>query len=96
MGKRLLTTPRSRIKAAIRQVWLRSRERAKCLKDAEYRCNRCNVKQSIAKGKEVKLNVHHVDRIDWDGIVDLIIERVLAGELECLCIPCHDKEHKGD
>ena len=93
MGKKLLTTPRSKIKAMIRQCWLRSRERAKALKDAEYRCNRCDIKQSKAKGKEVALNVHHVGGIDWDGVVDLIIERVLAGELEVLCIPCHDDEH---
>ena len=32
MGKKLLTTPRSRVKAALRQVWLRSRERAAALK----------------------------------------------------------------
>ena len=94
MGKKLPTTPRSKVKAALRQLWLRSRERAKCLKDAEYRCNRCNVKQSKAKGKEVHLNVHHVGGIDWDGVVDLIIERVLAGELESLCIACHDEEHE--
>ena len=93
MGKKLLTTPRSKIKAMIRQCWLRSRERSGALKDAGYRCNRCGIKQSKAKGKEVALNVHHVDRIDWDGVVDLIIERVLAGELEVLCIPCHDEEH---
>lgn len=93
MGKKLLTTPRSKIRAMIRQLWLRSRERAKVLKEAGYRCNRCDVKQSKAKGKEVALNVHHVDRIDWDGVVDIIIERVLAGELEVLCIPCHNDEH---
>jgi len=93
MGKKLLTTPRSRIKAKLREIWLRSRERAKALKDAKYHCNRCDAKQSTAKGKEVRLNVHHVNGIDWDGVVDLIIERVLAGELEVLCVSCHDKEH---
>ena len=93
MGRKLLTTPRGRIKAAIRRVWLSSRERSKALKDSGYRCNRCDIKQSKAKGKEVALNVHHKNRIDWDGVVDLIIERVLAGELEVLCIPCHDDEH---
>lgn len=94
MGKKLLTTPRGRVKAKLREIFLRSRERAKALKDSGYRCNRCDVKQSKAKGKEVALNVHHIDRIDWDGVVDLIIERVLAGGLEVLCIPCHDKEHE--
>lgn len=93
MGKKLLTTPRSKIKAAIRRMWLSSRERSKCLKDAGYCCNRCGVKQSKAKGKEVALNVHHVAGIDWYGVVDLIIERVLAGELEALCVECHDAHH---
>jgi len=95
MGRKLLTTPRSRIRAMIRQTWLRSRERAKALKDAKYRCNRCDIKQSTAKGKEVKLNVHHVHGItDWDIIIDLIVEKILAVELEVLCVSCHDEEHK--
>jgi len=93
MGRRSLTTPRGRIKSAIRQLWLRSRERAKALKDAGYKCQRCDIKQSRAKGREIYLNVHHKHGIDWDGVVDLIIARVLAGELEVLCVECHGTEH---
>ena len=94
MGKKLLTTPRSKIRAMIRQLWLRSRERSKALKDAKYHCNRCNVKQSTAKGKEVKLNVHHVHGIsDWDTIIDLIVAKILDVELEVLCVKCHDDHH---
>lgn len=93
MAKRLLTTPRSKIRQALRQVWLRSRERAAALKRTKYSCERCNVKQSRAKGKEQKIEVHHVNEIDWDGVIDLIYDRILAGELEVLCPDCHDKEH---
>jgi predicted HNH restriction endonuclease len=93
MGKRSPNTPKSRVKNAIRQVWLRSRERAAALKKTGYCCERCEVKQSKAKGREVKVQVHHVDGIDWDGVVDLVIERVLRGDLEVLCEDCHGKEH---
>ena len=96
MGKKLLTTPRSRIQNALRQVWLRSRERAAAIKRDKYTCQRCGVKQSRAKGKEVSVRVHHKNGIDWTGVVDLVIERILPDpeELETLCCDCHDEEHK--
>jgi predicted HNH restriction endonuclease len=88
-------TPRSRIKSAIRALWLRSRERATALKRQGYRCQRCGVKQSAAKGREVKVEVHHRHGIDWDGIVDLIAERVMQtpDDYEVLCKKCHDDHH---
>jgi hypothetical protein len=56
------------------------------------------VKQSVAKGKEVKLEVHHVGGIDWDGIFDLIRKRLLDIPQKPLCKACqkleHDKEAK--
>ena len=60
-----------------------------------YKCERCGVKQSKAKGREVKIQVHHKQGIDWSGITDLVIERLLPDpkKLECLCKECHDKEH---
>lgn len=85
-------TPRSRVRSALRQLWLRSRERAKALKDAGYRCQGCTVKQSVAKGKEVRLQVHHGPPIDWDGLIDLIFERLLNANQYPLCKKCHDKE----
>lgn len=96
MGKRLPTTPRSRVKAALRQVWLRSRERAAALKREGYCCERCGAKQSKAEGRVVKLEVHHVNGINWDGVVDLVMERMLPSpdELEVLCEACHEKEHE--
>lgn len=95
MGRKKPTTPRSRIKNALRMVWLRSRERAACLKAAGHRCERCGVKASVAKGREVKLQVHHRDGINWDGIVDSIICAMLPdpSRLEAVCEKCHAEEH---
>ena len=92
MGKKLPHTPRSRVKAALRQLWLRSRERAKALKDAEYRCTECGIKQSMAKGRVVKLEVHHLSEIDWKELIDLVYERLLSVPQTPLCKPCHKKE----
>lgn len=92
MGKKQLNTPRSRVKAALRQLWLRSRERAKCMKDAGYRCTECDVKQSVAKGKEVKLEVHHLSEIHWEKLVDLVFEMLLDAPQTPLCKPCHKIE----
>jgi len=91
--KKMPNTPRSRIKSALRQVWLRSRERAAALKRTGYRCEECGVK--FGKKTGAKPEVHHKDGIDWDGIVDLIIERVLQhpDRLSPLCHDCHQKEH---
>jgi 5-methylcytosine-specific restriction endonuclease McrA len=94
--KRKPTTPRSRVKNAIRQMWLRSRERAAAVKLHSNTCQHCGRKGSVAKGKEVKIQCHHTKGIDWDGVVDLIFERVLQTPLDytVLCKECHDKEHE--
>ncbi len=98
MGKKLPNTPRSKIRQALRQLWLRSRERASALKREKYTCEVCKKKQSKAKGKEQKVEVHHIKPIerDWELIIDLIYERILIDPkgLKILCPDCHDKEHK--
>ncbi|MBQ09311.1 MAG: hypothetical protein CMD96_05935 [Gammaproteobacteria bacterium] len=86
-------TPVSQIKNVLRQLWLRSRERAKALKDSEYCCTICGIKQSTAKGKEVKLEVHHKDGIDWTDLAETIRKRLLSGVLQPLCIQCHKEKH---
>ena len=98
MGRKLPTTPRSRVRAALRQVWLRSRERAAALKREGNCCERCGRKQSAAKGRELKLEVHHREGIDWDGVIDLVIERILVdpSHLEVLCKDCHKGEHENE
>jgi 5-methylcytosine-specific restriction endonuclease McrA len=88
-------TPRHRIKGMLRQIWLRSAERGAALKRDNYSCQICGVKQSKAKGKEQKVEVHHKKGIDvWDKIIDLIYEHLLCDvdDLQTLCPDCHDKQ----
>ena len=93
MKKKLNKTPRSRVIAALRRLWLRSRERAVALKREGYCCEKCGKKQSVAKGKEVKLEVHHKEGIEWEQLIDLVFEQLLCNpeKLEVLCKDCHGK-----
>jgi 5-methylcytosine-specific restriction endonuclease McrA len=93
MGKRLPTTPRSRVRAALRQLWLRSRERAAALKRDGYSCHDCGKKQSRAKGKEIYVEVHHIDGIKWEQLIDMVYEMLLCNPdgLITMCEDCHDK-----
>ena len=86
-------TPRSQVKAAIRQLWLRPRERAEALKRDGYTCQECGVKQSTAKGKEQRVEVHHLNGIEWQNVVDYIFRHVLVEpkHLQTLCPECHKK-----
>jgi len=95
MSKRLPNTPRSKIRACLRQLWLRSRERAAVLKRDSYCCQACGVKQSTAKGKEVSVEVHHLSLIDWEYLIDLVYERLLQTpeDMTTLCKECHKIEH---
>ncbi len=93
MGERLPYTPNSRIRQALRILWMRSRERAAALKQTNYCCSYCGVKHSVAKGREVRLTVHHLDGVDWDGLFDDIRKRLLhkSDRLAPACKGCHDK-----
>jgi hypothetical protein len=96
MGKKLEgVTPRSKIRQALRTLSLRSRERSTALKRASYSCNRCGVKQSRAKGKEVYVCAHHINGIDWEELIDLVYERLLQTpeDYEVLCKSCHEEHH---
>jgi predicted HNH restriction endonuclease len=92
--KRKPTTPRSKIRSALRQLWMRSRERAAALKGTGYCCAECGIKQSVAKGREVKMQVHHDPQIDWDGIAEIIETRILRANQYPLCEKCHAEAHK--
>jgi 5-methylcytosine-specific restriction endonuclease McrA len=98
MGKKNpIQTPRSKVRAAIRQVWLRSRERAAAIKRDNYTCQCCGRKQSKAKGKEFAVQVHHKELIvNWEAVIDAVYEHILCHPdgLETLCRECHDKEHQ--
>lgn len=94
MGKKQPNTPKSKIRAAIRQLWLRSRERAAALKASGYRCVDCGVKQSVAKGRVVKIEVHHDPPIDWAGILQLIFDKILNVPQYPLCKDCHKERHQ--
>lgn len=91
-------TPRSRVKEALRRLSLRSRERNYALKQAHYTCIRCGKKRSTAKGREVKVEAHHRDGIDWDGVIDIIIERIFQthDKYDVLCERCHDELHANE
>ena len=90
--KKLPYTPKSRIQNWIRRGWTQSRERAKVLKEAKYTCCQCHRKQSRAKGKELKVEVHHKAMINWKKIVEFIRKEVLDKPQEVLCVDCHKAE----
>ena len=95
-GKKSLYTPRSKVRSALRSLWLRSRERASALKRENYRCEACGVKQSKAKGKEVKVEVHHLNGIEWEKMIDYVYRHLLCDSKELMveCVNCHDKGHE--
>ena len=76
---------------------MRSRERAHALKREKYTCQRCGKKQSTAKGREVKVEVHHANGLDWDALVEEIYCELLPNpdQLEVLCRECHKELHHG-
>ena len=95
MGKRLPYTPNSKIKSALRLLWMRRRERAAALKRDNYTCVKCGKKQSRAKGKEVYVEVHHKYGIlNWDAVYESIRDNLLCDPeyLETMCKDCHREQ----
>jgi hypothetical protein len=81
----------------LHRLFLRSRERAAAVKREKNTCQRCKRKGSTAKGKELKIQVHHKDGIgNWNKVIDMIFEEILChpDKLEVLCVDDHDKEHQ--
>ena len=55
------------------------------------------MKQSKAKGKEVQIEVHHMDEVlNWETVIDYIFRHLLCSPdlLEVLCKDCHKKLHR--
>ena len=95
MGKKLEYTPNTRIRQVHRQLFLRSRERAKALQRDKYTCVKCARKQSKAKGKEFKVECHHKEGIlNWDKLFEAVREYLLCNPdlLETLCKECHEEK----
>ena len=88
------TTPGA-FSSLLRRGWLRSPERAEALKRTGYCCEICGVKQSTAKGKEQKIQVHHPNGVDltkcWEEAKAQMF--VPADELIPVCPDCHDHIH---
>jgi 5-methylcytosine-specific restriction endonuclease McrA len=82
----------------LRMLWLRSKERATAIQRDKYTCQVCGRKQSKAKGKEFKVQVHHKEGIgNWGEVIEKVYEQILPDpeKLQTLCKECHDKEtHK--
>ena len=89
-----MLTSKTQIVRSLRQLWLRSRERAEALKRDNYTCQHCKAKQSRKKGKEQKVEVHHKEGIEnWDEIIRKIRMEILChwDDLITLCPACHQK-----
>ena len=96
MPRKQPNTPRSRIRSTLRQLWMRSRERAAALKRSGNSCELCGELSDKRKGGTAKLEVHHLDGIEWNNILDYVERHILVdpAKLEVLCKCCHAKEHK--
>ena len=98
MPNKLPYTPNSKIRAALRMLFLRSRERNSALKRTGNRCEECGVKASVAKGREVKIEVHHREGVaNWDELFTTVRKFLLVDEskMQPLCKSCHEKKHEG-
>ncbi len=87
-------TKKTHIVRGLRQIWLRSRERAAALKRDKYTCQKCNRKQTMKKGQEFKVQVHHKKGIlNWDDIIECLRKNLLCDpiHLQTLCKECHDE-----
>lgn len=84
-------TPRSAVRSALRQLWLRSRERAKAIQRDRYTCVECGLKQSRAKGREAFVEVDHLDGIRWEQMIDYVFQHLLVPpeRLQTVCLDCH-------
>lgn len=89
-------TPNNKIRAALRKLWLQSRERSQALKEQNYTCQNCGVKQTQKKGQEVKVEVHHKEGVgNWEHLIEEVRKHLLCdpSKLQVLCKECHKNEN---
>lgn len=88
-------TTQAMFRSLLRSNWLRSPERKDALKRTGYCCERCGVKQSKAKDRVVKINVHHPKGVNLDKCYAEAKKEMFvpSDDLEVLCVSCHDEEH---
>ena len=99
MARKLPITPSFRIRSKLSMLFTQSRERAAAVKRTGNCCERCGQKGSRAKGRVVKVEVHHKVPTPYKELIDMIREVLLVSpdELEVLCKECHVKHHsKGE
>jgi predicted HNH restriction endonuclease len=87
-------TKKTHIVRHLRLMWLQSNERSQALKNANYSCQSCGVKQSKKKDHIQKIEVHHKEGIgNWDKVIELIRSEILCSpdQLMVLCPDCHDR-----
>ena len=63
-----------------------------------YACEVCGKKgraKDTKNGPKCVLHAHHIDGINWDGLVDLYRRRVLCppDRLKIVCTDCHKEMH---
>jgi predicted HNH restriction endonuclease len=96
VGRKQLHTPRSRVCAALRHLWLRSRERSAAIKREGNCCEACGVKGGKRDGQEIVIHAHHVDGVEWEDILDNIYAHLLVNpeRISVLCSTCHAVQHE--
>jgi hypothetical protein len=88
-----IPTTNTRIRGVLRQLFLSSRERAAAMKRDKYTCQNCHRKQSKAKGKEFKVQVHHKEGVlNWQELIEQVRKYLLCDPdlMQVVCKECHD------
>jgi len=95
MAKKKPITPNSQITNILRRLWLYSRERRERLRLDDSTCWTCKRKGSKAKGREVAVEVHHIDPVKTARIIEVIRRELLVSpdKLMTLCKEDHKAEH---
>ena len=88
-------TPDAPLRSWLRRIWMKCNEKAYANKREGYCCEHCGAKNSRAKGKEVRVIIHHKKLINWDKIFRVLRRELLVSpdQLTALCDDCHKAEH---